>query len=110
MSIRVLLVYVAFQNNQTYIAEILCINKDKVDDCCKGKCYLGKQLQNNTDTDDQQNDNNKVRTIDVHDLVDCCSVFYVDANQKYSSSYNIALDDITIHKTYPPPEVITFLS
>lgn len=31
--------------NQDYIAEFLCINKDKPELSCNGKCYLAKQLQ-----------------------------------------------------------------
>lgn len=30
--------------DQDYIAEFLCINKDKVELQCKGKCYLMQQL------------------------------------------------------------------
>ncbi len=31
--------------NQDYIAEFLCINKDKPELECNGKCYLAKQLE-----------------------------------------------------------------
>ncbi len=31
--------------NQDYIAEFLCINKDKPELECNGKCYLAKQLK-----------------------------------------------------------------
>jgi len=31
--------------NQDYIAEFLCINKDKPELACNGKCYLAKQLK-----------------------------------------------------------------
>lgn len=31
--------------NQDYIAEVLCINKDKADLKCAGKCYLMQQLK-----------------------------------------------------------------
>lgn len=36
-----LLEYVA---NKDYIAEVLCINKEKVELNCQGKCYLMQQL------------------------------------------------------------------
>ncbi len=35
--------------NQDYIAEFLCVNKDKSELNCKGKCYLMKQLQEQED-------------------------------------------------------------
>lgn len=31
--------------NYNYISKVLCVNKDKVGSCCKGKCYLKNQLQ-----------------------------------------------------------------
>ena len=42
-------VIIAFNFNQPYIAKNLCVNKKKPHSCCKGKCYLGKALQKNTD-------------------------------------------------------------
>lgn len=34
----------SFQINQDYIAKNLCEQKDNIKSCCKGKCYLAKQL------------------------------------------------------------------
>lgn len=34
-----------FLLNQDYIAKVLCINKDKPELDCKGKCHLKKQLK-----------------------------------------------------------------
>ncbi len=33
-----------FSLKKAEIAEAFCVNKDKPDACCEGKCYLGKQL------------------------------------------------------------------
>ena len=33
-----------FDLNQKYIAEKLCVNRFKPRSCCKGKCFLAKQL------------------------------------------------------------------
>lgn len=35
--------------NEDYIAEFLCINKDKVELQCNGKCYLMQKLQEQND-------------------------------------------------------------
>ncbi|MCC6818418.1 MAG: hypothetical protein IT245_05980 [Bacteroidia bacterium] len=36
---------IAYYNlNKTEISDLYCINKDKPDSCCKGQCYLSKQL------------------------------------------------------------------
>lgn len=37
--------YVEYALNQDYIAEFLCINKDKPKLQCNGKCHLAKQLE-----------------------------------------------------------------
>jgi len=42
-------VIIAFKCNQPFISKNLCVNRKKVNSCCKGKCYLGKQLQKDTD-------------------------------------------------------------
>lgn len=39
------LIQVGFWLNQSYIAENLCVNKDKPMMHCNGKCYLTKQLK-----------------------------------------------------------------
>ena len=44
--------YVAWKYQQEYIAKYLCINKDKKELKCKGKCQLMKQLKDEpTSTD-----------------------------------------------------------
>ncbi|WP_298238620.1 hypothetical protein [uncultured Algibacter sp.] len=37
--------YVEYVLNQDYIAEFLCINKDKPELQCNGKCHLVKQIK-----------------------------------------------------------------
>ncbi|WP_203256028.1 hypothetical protein [Hyunsoonleella ulvae] len=37
--------YVEYIINQDYIAEFLCINKDKPEIQCNGKCHLVKQIE-----------------------------------------------------------------
>jgi hypothetical protein len=38
------IVIAQFNLNQKYIAEKLCVNRFKPRSCCKGKCFLAKQL------------------------------------------------------------------
>lgn len=36
---------IAYYNiNQSEIENLYCVNKDKPEMCCKGKCYIGKRL------------------------------------------------------------------
>lgn len=34
-----------FQINRNYIANTLCVNRNNLRSCCRGKCYLRKQLE-----------------------------------------------------------------
>lgn len=48
-----LLVYTQFKLDQDFIAKVLCINKEKPDLQCEGKCFLMQKLQENHDDDSQ---------------------------------------------------------
>ncbi|MGQ1788112.1 MULTISPECIES: hypothetical protein [unclassified Saccharicrinis] len=38
-------IVIDFKIHQDYIAKVLCVNKDKPDNTCNGKCHLKKQLK-----------------------------------------------------------------
>lgn len=42
------IIYVYFKLNQKYIEETYCINKDKPELACHGKCHLTKVLKENS--------------------------------------------------------------
>jgi hypothetical protein len=42
------LVLIQFEINRAYIEKELCEQRQEVNNCCKGNCYLIKQLQNTT--------------------------------------------------------------
>ncbi|MCW3114915.1 MAG: hypothetical protein JWR18_3311 [Segetibacter sp.] len=50
--------------NKSYIARVLCINKEKPKMHCNGKCYLAKQLKEQ-DKQDRQVPVNKKSNIDL---------------------------------------------
>jgi len=47
-------VYMGFELNQRYIAKELCINQDKPEMHCNGKCYLMKKLKQAQDKEQKQ--------------------------------------------------------
>lgn len=53
-----LCVIAGYELNKSYIARVLCVNRDKPAMHCNGKCYLRKKLQQ-----DQQRKNNENSTI-----------------------------------------------
>ncbi len=50
------LVFLDFEINKNYIAANLCVKRETPKSCCRGKCYLKKQLAK--DNDQQQPINN----------------------------------------------------
>jgi hypothetical protein len=53
------LVLLDFECNRTYIAANLCVNRQMPGSCCKGKCYLKKQLTKDDDQQQPANSNQK---------------------------------------------------
>ncbi|WP_316811564.1 hypothetical protein [Pedobacter heparinus] len=49
-----LFVYLGFEVNQNYIAKELCINRDKPEMNCNGKCYLMKKLKQAEEKEQKQ--------------------------------------------------------
>ncbi len=47
--IRPVLPYAEYVLNYEYISEVLCINQDKPELECDGKCYLRKQIEQQSD-------------------------------------------------------------
>lgn len=47
-------ILVDFSINQDFIAEVLCINKDKPVLACNGKCYLSKKLKEQEEKEKEQ--------------------------------------------------------
>ncbi|MEZ4962365.1 MAG: hypothetical protein R2830_21230 [Saprospiraceae bacterium] len=44
VSAKDLLMWTSFKANQDFIAKVFCINKDKPEVMCNGKCYLDKKI------------------------------------------------------------------
>lgn len=59
--------YIQYTLFRGYIVKYLCINKNKKNNCCQGKCFLEKQLklidENKTthETNNKKNQNNEVK-------------------------------------------------
>lgn len=45
--------FISFKLNQDFIAKVLCVNKDKPEKGCNGKCHLKKQLKKQTEENKQ---------------------------------------------------------
>lgn len=55
--------------NRDYIAKVLCVNRDKPEMKCNGKCHLAKQLKKQDEAEGQAGKSEKnVRTLDEVNL------------------------------------------
>jgi hypothetical protein len=49
--------------HKEYIAKNLCINRNKLHSCCKGKCYLVKQLKKTSTNTESESKNTEKRIL-----------------------------------------------
>jgi len=93
--------------NFDYISNVLCINKNKPMSCCKGKCYLTKQLGKTHDSDNKNNRtlkldlSKKPATVHKYDQL----TLELDLNETYKHDYvyRFAIDDLFFSPPTPPP-------
>ncbi len=58
MTFRMLSVYAGFEINEELIRLELCEKRNVPDSCCRGKCYLDKQMDKAVGKDDDQSNPN----------------------------------------------------
>jgi hypothetical protein len=57
--LRPVLPYIEYSILKDYIVKNLCINRDKAENTCDGKCFLDDQLKKSADPVDADKDNSK---------------------------------------------------
>lgn len=73
--------YVEYLANQDYIAEFLCINKEKPELQCNGKCHLVKELEK------QQENNPKSLRISLENYpIGFVTIFQISFVKTFTSS------------------------
>jgi hypothetical protein len=58
-------ILIDFKINQDFIAEVLCINREKPMAMCNGKCYLSEQLKKAEEQEEKQAPTNKKERLEV---------------------------------------------
>ena len=101
--------YMDYALNQEFIAEVLCVTKEKPELQCNGKCYLKEQLKQ--EASKEQQDQNSSRTTDKENLFTSTAYTYASIVNldKLSTSFifpepSFYFQDITIAIPKPPPE------
>lgn len=94
--------------NYDYVAKVLCINKDKKQLSCNGKCHLGKEVAKDFDKDSQDNTPSKIEfslSLFFNDL----DVFHLDFfeysfDKSLFKSIHSSTHTAYNHKLLQPPQ------
>lgn len=99
--------------NYDYISTVLCINKDKPEMHCNGKCQLMKELANAADDDKPISTNKKTNTNTLNDLFvqEVNEYVFMTANKpvQYILNFNYInlYSHLEIYSIFHPPIFIS---
>lgn len=96
--------FVEYAINYDYIAKVLCINKDKPELSCKGKCQLMKKLQKQ-----QEEDYNSLRIsmeeypIGFVDIIDISKKTFSNTENQNNFAYRKRYQYLFLASVFHPP-------
>jgi len=95
--------------NKDYIAKNLCVNKDKPKSCCKGKCYMVKQLKKtNQNSANQKNEPPKrIQFRELYDSIlnNASIAIYYSHSIRYNIFLSLKKGIVYLQSVYVPPEL-----
>ena len=99
--------YIEYDIFKNYIAQNLCVNKDKKDNCCQGKCFLNKQikLENENNTANENNNSKKLLNNEVKEFISSHIIIPKPVEETLSAHYfieKILLSKIAFSIFVPP--------
>ena len=85
--------YLQYDIFKDYIAKNLCVNKDKKDNCCQGKCFLNKQIKltNENNTANENNNSKKLLNSEVKEFLSSHIIIPKPAEKTLSPKYIIEI-------------------
>jgi len=103
------LVLVDYQANKEYIMKVLCINRDKPQLHCEGKCQLTKKLKSQHDTDKQANERGQKQEVQLN--LFCQSLFSFPVTHfatitTQPTAYTFSHTSVAYHSIFHPPRFI----
>jgi hypothetical protein len=99
--------YIQYNLFKNYIAENLCVNRYNEDSCCHGKCFLDKQIERVSETDNTANNTTENRTVFVIDdyVVDrAIQQVFRFCSEIYPTFFTAVYIIIKLDIPTPPPE------
>ena len=103
------LVLVDYQANKEYILNVLCINRNKPQLQCEGKCQLTKKLKSQHDTDKQANERGQKQEVPLN--LYCQSLFSFPFTNFASiatqpTAYTFSYTSVAYQSIFHPPRFI----
>lgn len=98
-------VFAGFEMNQKYIAAELCVNKDKPQLHCNGKCYLMKKLKQAEDKEQkQERQSQKVQIQDALIVKPLVFKQYSFAEIHFHVPFSTGMPQSILNSIFHPPQ------
>ena len=108
-----LFIYASFELNQEYIASTLCVNRDKPEINCNGKCYLSKKIKQAEEKEKKQELDGLKKSVQESSLVKSLLSDPVISFEVQKNYFPIPVDDLLTGNSeilHPPPSLSTSFS
>ena len=100
-----LFTYLGFEANQSYIAKVLCENKDKPQLHCEGKCYLMKKLKQAQEKEQkQERQSQKLQIQDAVVITPLTFTRYAFAESKLRIPFSTGMPQSIKNSIFHPPQ------
>lgn len=97
--------YVAFYD---YIVKELCVNKNKPELQCNGKCYLIKELSKTSESEKTNRDSKKTEIYELNILfcqnIDCIYLCFFTVKEKLNTTYKNSYTFLSTKFHFRPPD------
>lgn len=103
------LIVADYQANKEYIMAFLCINRDKPELQCEGKCHLSKKLKAQHESDKKTDERGQKQEVQVNLY---CQNLFNFPNPKPATivttqvNYNCSYTSVAYHSIFHPPRLI----
>ena len=108
-----LFIYASFELNQEYIASTLCVNRDKPEINCNGKCYLSKKIKQAEEKEKKQELDGLKKSVQESSLVKSFSSDDLISFEIQKDYFPTPVDDLLTGNSeilHPPPSLSTSFS
>ncbi|WP_228451288.1 hypothetical protein [Chryseobacterium sp. ON_d1] len=108
MVLRPLVPLMEYAVNYDYIVKVLCINKDRPEIHCNGKCYLSKELAKTSDPESspfQKLKNSGQKILDTYILPEITEIITAEKRMflNFSFTYETAYSFLFLTHIFKPP-------